>query len=174
MTRRIAMWSGPRNISTALMRSWENRADCVVVDEPLYAFYLHETGLNHPGRTEILKAQSTSWQSVADELVGAAPRDAQIWYQKHMVHHLLPSVDRSWLLELSHCFLIRRPAEVLNSYIRSRPDVCLEDLGFVQQAELFDWITEHTGRTPLVIESSDVLRNPEKCLRNLCVFGLAF
>lgn len=168
MNRRIAMWSGPRNISTALMRSWENRADCAVVDEPLYAFYLHQTGLHHPGRTQILQSQSTSWQDVAQQLVGDIPHNAPIWYQKHMVHHLLPSVDRSWLLDLDHCFLIREPAEVLSSYIRSRPDVCLDDLGFVQQTELFDWLSDQTGRPPLVVDSADVLRNPEACLRHLC------
>ena len=150
------------------MRAWENRADCNVVDEPLYAFYLKETGLAHPGRDQILEAQSTSWQTVTQQLIDSAPQGAPIWYQKHMVHHLLPSVDRAWLLQLDHCFLIRDPAEVLNSYIRSRPEVCLEDLGFVQQAEIFDWLTRQTGRSPLVIDSADVLRNPKRCLRNLC------
>jgi hypothetical protein len=162
------MWSGPRNISTALMRSWENRSDCAVIDEPLYAHYLDHTGLQHPGRDDVLEAQPRSWRLVAKQLCGPAPDGAQVWYQKHMAHHLLPVMEREWLLALEHCFLIRSPGAVLSSYIRSRDEVRLEDLGFVQQYDLFTWLREQTGQTPLVIESSDILRRPEVMLRALC------
>src|SRR3954469_21223032 len=111
------MWSGPRNISTALMRAWENRVDCHVVDEPFYAYYLDRTGLDHPGRDAVLASQSADWRAVAAELTsGPAPAGAAILYQKHMTHHLLPEVDRSSLDGLRHAFLVRDPAEVLVSY----------------------------------------------------------
>jgi len=168
MTLRIAMWSGPRNISTALMRSWENRSDCTVIDEPFYARYLDQTGLDHPGRESILQAQSRQWEEVAEMLCGPAPQGAKLWYQKHMAHHLLPDMGREWLLKLVNCFLIRDPAAVLSSYIRSRPEVSLEDLGFVQQSSLFHWLQEKTGKTPIVVESADILERPEPMLRALC------
>ena len=168
MTRRIAMWSGPRNISTALMRSWENRADCEVIDEPFYAFYLKRTGLDHPGREQILAAQSSQWEEVAQQLCGPPPGSAEIWYQKHMTHHLLDDISREWMTTLTHAFLIREPAAVLSSYLRSREEVCLEDLGFVQQARLFEWLREQTGQIPVVVESSDILKNPERMLQELC------
>ncbi len=99
---RIAMWSGPRNISTALMRSWENRADCTVCDEPLYAHYLVATGLDHPGRAETIEHHNADWQSIVDWLTGPIPQGRDIWYQKHMAHHLLPQIDRGWLSQLSN------------------------------------------------------------------------
>ena len=97
MTLRIAMWSGPRNISTAMMRSWGNRSDTAVSDEPFYAHYLSATGADHPGREETLAAQEADPSVVASMLQGPAPGDAPIWYQKHMAHHLLPQTDRSWM-----------------------------------------------------------------------------
>ncbi|MDP6931601.1 MAG: HAD family hydrolase, partial [Myxococcota bacterium] len=112
MTTRIAMWSGPRNISTALMRAWENRQDCTVVDEPLYAHYLSRTGLDHPGADEVMASQPTDWRPVVEQLTGPVPRGRSTWYQKHMVHHLLPGVGREWLSGMVHCFLLRDPAAV--------------------------------------------------------------
>jgi len=169
---RLAMWSGPRNISTAMMRSWGNRADTMVVDEPLYAFYLKATGKNHPMAQEIITSGETDWRKVAAGLttkeVGQDNKHARIHYQKHMTHHLLPEVDRSWLANLTHCFLIRDPAEVIASYLRKNEEMSFEDLGFGQQAEIFDWVKERSGKTPPVIDARDVLQNPERSLRLLC------
>ena len=168
MSVRLAMWSGPRNISTALMRSWENRPDCRVVDEPLYAYYLAETGLDHPGRDEVIAAGETSWSAVVAELTG--PTEG-IYYQKHMTHHLLPQLPRDWIGELTNVLLIRDPAEVVASYVRSRADVVAEDIGLVQQAELY----EQLDGAPPVIDAADFLGNPEGYLRWLCDYlGVPF
>ena len=166
---RLAMWSGPRNISTALMRSWENRPDTRVVDEPLYAYYLAETGLNHPGRDEVIAAGETSWEKVVAELT--APVERGVYYQKHMTHHLIPQLPRDWIGSLTNVLLIRDPAEVVASYVRSRADVTAEDIGLVQQAELYDQLA---GDVP-VLDAADFLRNPEGYLRWLCDHvGIAF
>jgi hypothetical protein len=158
---RLAVWSGPRNISTALMRSWENRPDCRVVDEPLYAYYLAETGLNHPGREEVIAAGEPSWRTVVAELTAATEG---IYYQKHMTHHLIPQLPRDWIGALTNVLLIRDPAEVVASYVRSRADVLAEDIGLVQQAELYDQLG---GEVP-VIDAADFLHQPEGYLRWLC------
>ena len=129
MTSHIAMWSGPRTISTAMMRAWESRGDCVVTDEPLYAHYLDHTQIQHPGFEEVVCSQSTSWQEVTQSLCGPIPGQQPFWYQKHMTHHLLDHIDRAWMSHLRHCFLIRHPREVLASYARRRESVTVEDLG---------------------------------------------
>jgi len=163
------MWSGPRNISTALMRSWENRSDSRVVDEPLYAYYLDQTGLNHPGREDVIAAGETDWRLVVAELT--APLAGGVYYQKHMTHHLIPQLPREWISELTNVLLIRDPAEVVASYVRSRADVVAEDIGLVQQTELYDLLDEAVP----VIDSADFLRNPEGYLRWLCDYaGLSF
>ena len=165
---RLAVWSGPRNISTALMRAWENRPDTRVVDEPLYAYYLHETGLNHPGRDEVIAAGETSWQVVVEQLT--APVDG-VFYQKHMAHHLLPQLPRDWIPSLTNVLLIRDPVEVIASYLRSRADVSVEDIGVVQQAALY----EQLGADVPVIDAADFLGCPEAYLRWLCDhIGVAF
>ncbi|MEO9138417.1 MAG: HAD family hydrolase [Jatrophihabitans sp.] len=165
---RLAVWSGPRNISTALMRSWENRPDTRVVDEPLYAYYLAETGLNHPGREEVIAAGETSWPAVVDDITAATEG---IYYQKHMTHHLIPQLPREWIASLTNVLLIRDPAEVVASYVRSRADVVAEDIGLVQQGELYDLLG---GDVP-VIDAADFLRDPERHLRWLCDhIGVAF
>lgn len=168
MSTRVAMWSGPRNISTAMMRAWENRSDTVVWDEPLYAHYLQVTGYDHPMREEIIAAGLPDWREVARRATGPIPDDATVYYQKHMTHHLLPNIGREWFHDLTHVLLLRDPREVLLSYSRAMETVTLEDIGFPQQAELFDWLTEHQGRPPLVIDSGDFLRAPEPYLRKLC------
>lgn len=167
MTIRIAMWSGPRNISTAMMRSWENRSDCSVVDEPFYACYLHETGLNHPCRDEILTAQSTSRETVIRELTQGEP-GTDIYYQKHMTHHMPRGMDMGWCADMRHCFLIRNPREVIVSYLEKMPGLSEDDIGIVRQAELFDEIAAIQGHTPLVVDSADVLRDPAAVLEKLC------
>lgn len=163
------MWSGPRNISTALMRSWENRADCSVVDEPFYAAYLSSTGLQHPCRDEILRSQSTSYAEVARQLA-TAPVDTPMQYQKHMTHHIPTGMDMNWCKGLAHCFLIRDPAQVIASYAQKMPSVDEEAIGIRRQLELFREIESITGRMPAVIDSNDVLKNPRKVLGELCAW----
>ena len=175
---RLAMWSGPRNISTAMMRSWGNRADTVVVDEPLYAFYLKATGKKHPVAEEVIAHGETDWRKVVAELGGSPHGGGShvgIFYQKQMTHHLLPEMGRDWLSGLTNCFLIRDPAEVIASYVKKNDDPALEDLGFVQQAGIFDWVRERSGTVPPVIDARDVLQDPERMLRLLCqAVGIAF
>ncbi len=168
MAVRIAMWSGPRNISTALMRAWGSRADCYVTDEPLYAFYLRETGLDHPGREATLAAHSSDWREVTRWLTGPIPQDRSIWYQKHMAHHLLPSVGRDWLSQLTHAFLIRDPREMLLSLAEFLPTIRVEDTGLPQQVELFRRVLEHEQRPPVVVDGRDVLQDPPGVLQELC------
>lgn len=165
---RIAMWSGPRNISTAMMRAWENRGDCAVSDEPLYAHYLAETCSDHPGREEVIASGETDWRKVAAALVGPAPGDRPIWYQKHMSHHLLPHVAHEWIHALTNVFLIRDPDEVVSSYLRTRETVTPDDIGIPQERRLFDEIAERNGAPPPVVDADEFLRAPEVQLRALC------
>ena len=162
------MWSGPRNISTAMMRAWGNRADTVVVDEPFYAWYLKTTGKKHPGAEEVISAGETDWRKVVVHLTGPIPKDREIFFQKHMTHHLLPEIDREWLGTMTNCFLIRDPREVIASYIKKRDEPELEDLGFRQQAEIFDFVCDHANSVPPVVDAKDVLEDPERILRLLC------
>lgn len=167
MTMRIAMWSGPRNISTAMMRSWENRADCCVVDEPFYAAYLAATGLQHPCREEILASQSNDYQQVINEITGAEVA-TPLQYLKQMTHHMPTDLNMDWCTGLRHCFLIRDPAQVIASYVKKMPDVNEEAIGIRRQDELFRQIRSTMGVTPAVIDSNDVLKNPRKILGELC------
>lgn len=164
----IAAWSGPRNISTAMMRAWENRPDCEVVDEPLYAHYLQATGIDHPGRDAVIASGDTDWQRVVNTLCGPPPSGRPIWYQKHMSHHLLPGMDSGWMSGLINLFLIRDPALVVASYVKSRDSVSPADIGLVQQAQLFDAVADRVGRAPPVIDAERFLRAPEAQLRTLC------
>ena len=169
MTKRIAMWSGPRNISTALLRSFGNRPDTVVCDEPLYAFYLKSTGLQHPGAARIMAECDTDWRSVSQALAHDLPGgEAQIYYQKHMAHHLLPEVERDWVWELEHAFLIRDPREMLLSLDQVTPNPGVRDTGLPQQVELFEEVRERTGKLPPVLDARETLGNPEAILRLLC------
>src|SRR5579859_401080 len=172
---RVAMWSGPRNISTAMMRAWENREDTVVVDEPLYAHYLLETGVDHPGRGQVLASQSTDWRVVTAMLTAGIPGDKSIWYQKHMTQHVLPDMDLDWLDGLANCFLIRRPEEVVASFTIQRPDAAAWELGFEQQARIFEHVCGRLNKLPPVIDAEDVLKDPGGVLRALCaVLGIPF
>jgi hypothetical protein len=165
---RIAMWSGPRNISTAMMRAWGNRDDTVVVDEPFYAFYLQATGIQHPDAEEVIATGETDWRKVVAHLAEPIQNGKRICFQKQMTHHLLPKIDRDWLGAVTNCFLIRDPREVINSYIKKREDPALEDLGFVQQAEIFDFVRIRTNAVPPVVDARDVLEDPERTLRLVC------
>ena len=167
MTLRVAMWSGPRNISTAMMRAWENREDCAVSDEPLYAHYLAHTGLDHPGRDEVVADGETDWRRVVAALSGPSPGGAPVWYQKHMTHHLLPHIDHGWIAGLRNVLLIRDPREVVASYVKSRAHVEADDIGLRQQVELYEALAA-AGDAPPVVDSGDFLRAPEAHLRALC------
>ncbi len=162
------MWSGPRNISTALMRSWDSRPGTYVTDEPLYAHYLHATGTAHPARELVLADQERDWRRVVEWLTGPIPEGNTVWYQKHMAHHLTPDVERDWIHQLSNCFLIREPREMITSYIKIVPDPTPYDLALPQQVELFEAIRSTEGKAPPVIDSRDVLEDPERILTLLC------
>jgi len=172
---RLAMWSGPRNISTAMMRSWGNRTDAFVTDEPLYAHYLKLTGRSHPGDCETIAAGEADPAKVVAWLTGPVPDGKRVWYQKHMTHHLLPHLDRSWLRHVSNCFLIRDPHEVLTSLVKHVPDMTLSDTGYPQQVEIFDLVRQWTGVTPPVLDARDILENPRGMLSLLCeALGVEF
>jgi hypothetical protein len=162
------MWSGPRNLSTALLRSWGNRVDTTVSDEPLYAHYLHTTRIDHPARAEILATYDHDWRRVTTRLTGAVPGGYAIWYQKHMTHHITDDVDLGWLSGLRHCFLIRSPAEVIASYARVRQNPTLHDLGLPQQWRLFTHVADAGDDTPPVIDAADLLRDPRTVLSAVC------
>jgi len=162
------MWSGPRTISTAMMRSWENRPDCEVWDEPLYPWWLMETGADHPGRDAVLErhAEALDPDAVAASL--AAESVAPITYEKHMTHHMLPSFPRDWMVGARHAMLIRRPDRVLASLARRLPDASLEDTGLPQQVALHAWLCDRGFAPPPIIDSDDVLASPEPMLAALC------
>jgi hypothetical protein len=167
------MWSGPRNISTAMMRAWENRSDTVVVDEPFYAAYLARTPGSrgdHPGRDDVLASQPTDPAEVVAALAAPLPSGVEVQYVKHMTHHLLPEDDLAWARPLRNVLLIRTPDEVVASYLRSR-EVCEpEDIGILQQERLLDEL----GEMPIV-DAADFLRDPESSLSWLCDgLGIAF
>jgi Sulfotransferase domain len=172
---RIAMWSGPRNISTAMMRSFENRSDTAVVDEPFYAVYLKATGLDHPMRGEVLQSQSTDWRAVVADLTGPVPGGRSVFYQKHMTHHMLPAIGRDWVAQMHNAFLIRAPEDVLLSYTEVRGEATLDDIGVPQQSELFEREADRLGRAPPVVDSYDVLKDPRGVLSALCAaVGVGF
>lgn len=166
--RRIAMWSGPRNISTALLRSWGNRPDTYVCDEPLYAHYLKATGLPHPGADEIIRHHESDWRKVVAWLTGDVPEGKGIFYQKHMTHHLLPQIDRDWLDRVDNAFLLRAPRAVIVSLAKVLPQPRLEDTGYPQQEEIFEHVRRHRGKVPPVLDAKDVLESPRRMLTLLC------
>ena len=178
---RIAMWSGPRNISTAMMRAFENRPDCVVWDEPFYAAELAATGRDHPMRDAVIAAGPTDPEAVIARLIGPlqdrAKPDSRVFYQKHMTHHMLPAFRRDWTRhpEIVNAFLIREPERVLASYTQKWADVTLDDIGVPQQAELFDRVAERLGRAPPVVDTADILADPGATLSALCTaLGIPF
>lgn len=169
------MWSGPRNISTALMRSWENRDDTFVCDEPFYAHYLVQTKRPHPMAAEVIADQENDWRKVVESLTGTVPRGKTVFYQKQMSHHLLPNIGREWLTRLTHAFLIRHPREVLPSLDEKFERPQLPDTGYPQQIEIFEFIQEKTGMICPVVDARDILENPRGVLARLCeALGLPF
>ena len=165
---RIAMWSGPRNISTAMMRAWENRLDTFVVDEPFYAHYLSKNKVEHPGREKVLLNGEIDSYKVSQGLVKDISNSHKVYYQKHMTHHLLDSVNRDWMKDVMNCFLIRNPKDMIISYSKIHSDITRDLLGIEQQKEIFDYVQNFTGEVPPVIDAKDVLLNPRGVLTKFC------
>ncbi len=163
----IACWSGPRNLSTALMYSFGARADCGVWDEPFYAAYLARTGLDHPMRGDILACGETDPEIVAARCAGPDPTGHTHFYQKHMTHHMLEGYGQDWFASVVHVFLIRHPARVLASYAQKRENPVLEDLGYEKQTEIFDAVRAR-GLSAVVIDSYDIRQAPQTMLKALC------
>ena len=168
MSNSIAMWSGPRNISTALMRSFENRSDCFVSDEPFYSYFLHKTGLKHPLRNEIIKSNLVDYNEIIKYITGPTPFSKQIWYQKHMAHHILPGVDMNWIKNMKNCLLIRHPSDVILSYSKKNEINNIQQLGYLQQIEIYKMLTKELGISPIIIDAQDLLRNPKNMLIEIC------
>jgi hypothetical protein len=175
---RIAMWSGPRNLSTALMRAFSSRPDTIVYDEPFYAHYLKQTGIDHPGRDEVIAAYENDWRKVTEFITGPIPGGKAVWYQKHMAHHMLPHIDAQRLIaggELTHAFLIRDPAEVIASYTKVHPQMTLAETGLPYQLDLFQRARRAMEKTPAVVDAKDLLLDPRRVLSCLCErIGIAF
>ncbi len=173
-TVRIAMWSGPRNMSTAMMRSFGARADTACADEPFYAAFLALTGADHPMRDAILERHERDPHIIA-QAMGTGGVEAHVFYQKHMTHHMVDGIPRGWMDKVRHAFLIRHPARVLASYAKKMERVSLEAIGFPQQLELFEQAQSAHGGSPVVIDSDDILQAPETGLKALCrALGIAF
>ena len=168
MTIRIAMWSGPRNLSTAMMRSFSSRADTFVCEEPFYGCFLQDTAAYHPMRDEVIAAMDCDWRSVMDSLSGEAPDGSPIWYQKHMWHHMTGPVGYDDFAGFTHAFLIREPERMIASYSKKREAARFEDFGLERQAEFFEREADRLGKTPPVIDANDVLASPEGVLSKLC------
>ena len=166
--RRIAMWSGPRNLSTAMMRAFSSRGDCAVSDEPFYAAYLAATGIVHPMNAEVLASQPQDPHEVAADMLGPVPSGKTVWYQKHMAHHMIEGFPLDWMDHVTNVFLLRSPERVLASYAQKREEVALRDIGFAEQARLFDRVAQRTGKPPVVVDSEDVRRDPHRALSALC------
>ncbi len=165
---RIAMWSGPRNLSTAMMRSFSSRVDTFVSDEPFYGAYLKQTGDPQPMAAEVIASMDCDWYSVAEAMRGPVPDGSPIWYQKHMPHHMEGPVDIRDFPGMRHALLIRHPARVAASYANKRSDINADHLGITRQRQYFDMIADQQGCAPPVIDSADVLADPESVLRKLC------
>ena len=168
MTRHIAMWSGPRNLSTAMMRSFGSRADTFVSDEPFYGCFLRETGADHPMREEVIGAMDTDWRSVVQTLSGPTPDGSPIWYQKQMWHHVTGSIGYDDFAGFTHAFLIRKPERMIASYLRKRESARFEDFGLERQAEFFDREADRLGQAPPVVDAADVLDDAAAVLSELC------
>jgi hypothetical protein len=169
MTVRIAMWSGPRNLSTAMMRSFGSRPDTFVSDEPFYGCFLKATGADHPMRDEVIASMDCDWRSVMDTLSGDPPDGSPIWYQKHMWHHMVGPIGYGDFAGFTHAFLIRKPERMIASYLRKREAAHIEDFGLARQAEFFDREADRLGHAPPVVDASDVLADPERVLSKLCL-----
>ncbi len=162
------MWSGPRNISTAMMRSWGSRSDTFVIDEPYYAYYLSQNDLEHPGRDEVISEGELDSDKVSQGLVNDTKDSCSIYYQKHITHHLLDSIDREWMKSVINCFLIRDPKDMIISYSKVHPNLNMHLLGLEEQNEIFEYVKNITGEIPPIVDAKDVLLNPRNILSKLC------
>ena len=164
---KIACWSGPRNISTALMRSWSSRSDSFVSDEPFYACYLKEQQLKHPMYKEIIEHYPNKYEDVIRSLTSEIPNGKEHWYQKHMAHHLIDLNNIDWIEKFQNCILIRHPKDVINSYIKKNKLRKVEDLGYPQQYQIIQYLQDK-GIVPIVIDSNILLNNPKNILSKWC------
>ena len=164
----VSCWSGPRNISTALMRSWSSRKDTFVTDEPFYAYYLKETKLKHPLYKEIINKYSSNYDEVVNYLISRIPKDKKIWYQKHMAHHIFDFNNIEWVNNCENCILLRHPKEVISSYSKKNKLNSVEELGYPQQYEIIKYLKK-INKSYVIIDSSELLKNPEKVLSNWCM-----
>ncbi len=173
--RRIAMWSGPRNMSTTMMRCFGSRADCAALDEPFYAAWLVASGETHPMQAEVLASQPNDPRDVLDLMLAPLPEGKTVQYQKQMTHHMMPDFPLDWAAQCEHAFLIRHPGRVIASYLKKMDDVSLEAIGFPQQLRLFDEMRVRTGKVPPVVGSDRILDDPRAVLVRLCeALGIAW
>jgi len=163
----VACWSGPRNISTALMRSWSSRRDTYVTDEPFYAYYLKETQINHPMHEKIINHYLSDYDEIVDYLISEVPNQKHIWYQKHMAHHLIDLAKIDWIKKCENCILLRHPKEVISSYTAKNKLNSVKVLGYPQQFEIVKFIKESNQRFK-IIDSADLLKNPKEVLFDWC------
>ena len=161
----IFMWSGPRNLSTALMRSFENRDDTIVHDEPFYGYYLFKTQLNHPMKDEIISNYPIAQNEIIKNIT--TKQKNKIYYQKHMTHHIVKNTRIEWIKKGYNCFLIRHPSKVINSYIQKNTLRNINDIGFKKQFEIFKKIKKNNSKF-LVINADDILINPIDSMKKLC------
>jgi len=164
----VSCWSGPRNISTALMRSWSSRKDTFVTDEPFYAYYLKKTNLKHPFYNEIISEYPSNYDEVVNYLISRIPKDKKIWYQKHMAHHIFDFNNIEWINNCENCILLRHPKEVISSYSKKNKLNSVEELGYPQQYEIIKHLKK-INQPYVIIDSSELLKNPEKVLSNWCM-----
>ena len=166
----ISMWSGPRNLSTALMRSFGNRSDVTnVLDEPFYASYLVSTNKDHPMKKEVIQSQLTNIDDVKKNCQVA---NKGVTYQKHMTHHIIDK-DYSWMNQLINCFLIRNPKMVVHSFMKSWNDGGFEDIGFQQQYDIYKYVQENINDKPIIIDASKLRNDPKRVLSKFCeIVGL--
>jgi len=164
----VSCWSGPRNISTALMRSWSSRKDTFVTDEPFYAYYLKETKLKHPYYKEIINKYSSNYDEVVKYLINRIPENKKIWYQKHMAHHIFDFNNIEWVNNCENCILLRHPKEVISSYSKKNKLDSVEELGYPQQYEIIKYLKK-MNKSYVIIDSSELLKNPEKVLSQWCM-----
>jgi hypothetical protein len=175
VTVRIAMWSGPRNLSTAMMRSFGGRPDTFVSDEPFYGCFLKATHANHPMHEEVIAAMDCDWANVMESLRGDTPDGSPIWYQKHMWHHMVGPIGYEDFGGFTHAFLIREPGRMIASYLRKRESAAFENFGLDRQADFFEREADRLGHAPPVIDAHDVLMDPQSLLMKLCeTLGICF
>ncbi len=165
--QRICMWSGPRNLSTTMMRCFGGRSDTICTDEPFYATFLKATGLDHPMADEIIEAGDTDPKSVCSKLQQNTVSSSAYWYQKHMCHHMLEGIPRDFMDGAIHIFLIRDPRRVIASWIKKNPKLSFDEVAVKQQCDLYQYVSDRYG-VPPVIDTDDLLIDPRKYLKQLC------